>query len=92
MAGVQVSPQGPDATSGVSFFGQAGLLTHRYTSDQYEGGTDSGLGLGGGAGFFFPLGGVSGWVEGRLMHASIDDETTQFFGVMAGVEFPLGGG
>jgi len=71
-------------------FGGAGILWHKYSSDTTTGGTESGLGLNGGAGFVFPLGGVNGWVEGRFTHGSIEDSNTSFIGALAGISIPLG--
>ncbi len=81
---------GADADSGVYMFGGLGILWHKFSSDQFEESTDSGLGFGAGAGYGFPLGGINGWVEGRVTHASIDDSNTSFVGVMAGISIPLG--
>ncbi len=82
---------GPNAESSIYLGGEIGVLWHKYSSDLFEESTDSGLGIGGVVGYFFPLGSVNGWVEGRLQHASIDDENTSFVGIMAGVSVPLGG-
>ena len=80
-----------EGEAGPYAFGQAGLLVHDYKSDTYEESSETGFGFGGGAGYGFPLGGVSGWIEGRYIHALFDDGNTTFFGVMAGVSFPIGG-
>ena len=72
-------------------FGQAGLMVHRYSSDEFGDESDSGFGYGGGAGFSFPMEEVSFWVEGRYMGASIDGETTSFIGLMAGISMSFGG-
>jgi hypothetical protein len=72
-------------------FGQAGLMVHKFSSDEFEDESDSGFGYGGGVGFGFPMDGVGFWVEGRYMGASIDDSTTAFFGLMAGISMSLGG-
>jgi hypothetical protein len=81
----------PGAT-GVYVFGGAGVLVHRYHSDEGGGYSSSskGLGLVAGAGYSFPLGVINGWVEGRLHNASIDGESTRFGGLMAGIGIPLG--
>ncbi len=78
--------------AGFYAFGQAGFLVHDYKSDTFEEGSETGFGFGGGAGYGFPLGSINGWFEGRYMHAMFDDGDTSFFGFMAGISFPLGGG
>lgn len=74
-------------------FGGVGLLQHRYSSDTFGDDSESGLGFNGGAGFVFPVGGINGWVEGRLTHASIGDPSsnTTFAGAVAGISIELGG-
>ena len=42
------------------------------------------------AGYFFPLSGVNGWVQGEFRLASISNENTSFFGIEAGISIPLG--
>ena len=81
---------GPGADSSLSVFGGLGILWHKFSSDTFEESTDSGLGLEAGVGYFFPVGSIVGWVEGRVMHASIDDENTSFVGLNAGISIPLG--
>jgi hypothetical protein len=80
---------------GIFIFGEVGLLRHDYKSDEFpeDEGADNGLAYGGGAGYGFPIGGMSGWVLGRYLVGQFDgpDGNTTFFGVMAGVSFPLGG-
>ncbi len=80
-----------EGLAGPYFFGEVGLLFHKYGSDSFEGSTDSGLGYGAGAGWHFPLGSVNGWVEARAMNASIDDSKTSFVGLLAGLAIPVGG-
>jgi hypothetical protein len=94
MAGLMMDFSG-EADAGAYVFGQVGMLWHRFVPDEGDSSSESGLGFGGGAGYGFPLGGLSAWVEGRLMSASIDvdgiDSTTSFFGIIVGLSFPLGG-
>jgi hypothetical protein len=90
MAGLTYEITGADEAKGVYFFGEAGLLVHKYGSDTFESSSDTGFGFGAGAGFFFPLGGVTGWLEGRAMNATIDSEKTSFLGFLFGVSFPVG--
>lgn len=75
-------------------FGQAGLMWHRYSSDTFGSDSESAFGYGGGAGVGFPLGGVSGWVEGRLMNAAFDEAgtsyNTMFAAIVAGISIDLG--
>lgn len=96
MGGAQFTFGEADATQGLYVFGEVGILFHKYGSDDFEGSTDSGLGYGAGAGYFFPLGGLNGWIEARAMSASTGDGDssgkTSFLGLLAGVNFPLGGG
>ncbi|MBT8398829.1 MAG: hypothetical protein HKO65_03860 [Gemmatimonadetes bacterium] len=81
-----------EGEAGLYAFGQAGFLVHSYKSDSFEEGSETGLAFAGGAGYGFPLGGVSGWIEGRYTHALFDDGNTTYFGFLAGLSFPLGGG
>jgi len=76
---------------GFYVFGQAGLMVHKYSSDEYGDESDSGFGFGGGAGFGYPMDGMGFWVEGRYLSASIDNSTTAFMAVMAGISVYLGG-
>ena len=81
---------GPDADRSFYVIGELGVLWHKFSSDTSPETTDSGFAYGGAAGYFFPLGGVGGWVEGRFTQASIDDENTSFFGIVAGISIPFG--
>jgi hypothetical protein len=90
MGGVQLD-LGTEDRGGVYFFGGAGILFHKYASDTSEGETSSGFGYEAGAGYWFPLAGVSGWIEGRAMNASIDGSKTSFVAVMAGISIPVSG-
>jgi hypothetical protein len=78
---------------GVYVFGQLGLMVHDYKSDDFPEfeETETGLAFGGGAGFGFPLGGMSAWIEGRYMQGNFDVDNTMFLGGMAGISIPLGG-
>jgi hypothetical protein len=85
----------PEADGGLYVFGQAGIMVHKYSSDEFEGDSESAFGYGGGAGYGFPLGGLDAFVEGRYMSASFDSElggsaTTAFFAVMAGIVIDIG--
>jgi hypothetical protein len=93
MGGAEYDFGGPDSESGMYSFGALGIVWHKFSSDTVEDSTDSGLGLEVGVGYFFPFGRIGGWVEGRVVHANIDDETTTFTfaGVLAGISIPLGG-
>jgi hypothetical protein len=90
MAGVELDLAN-EGRAGLYFFGEVGVLFHKYGSDTFEESTESGLGYGAGAGWHFPLGSINGWVETRAMNASIDGEKTSFVGVLAGVSVPVGG-
>ena len=73
----------------------AGLLWHRYSSDTFGDDSESAFGYTGGAGVGFPLGGVNGWVEGKITNASFDSSAggssnTMFFGIIAGISISLG--
>jgi len=76
-------------------FGEAGILWHKYTSDTFGNDSQSAFGYGGGVGVAFPLGGLMGAVEGRLMNAAFDEAgtsyNTMFGGILAGIGIPLGG-
>jgi len=82
----------PAGAGGLYFFGQLGLMVHKYSSDEFEGDSETGLGFGGGAGYGFPLGDTELFVEGRYMHGSFDYGDTSFFGIVGGVSLNLGGG
>lgn len=72
----------------------AGLMVHSYESDSFPAleESETGLALGGGAGVAFPLGRVSGLVEGWLLNGFVGGENTTIGGVGVGVRFPLGAG
>jgi len=79
---------GDPSRAGVYFFGQAGVLNHQYKpggtglSDENE----WGFSVGGGAGVDVPVGGVTIFVEGRVMTRS----GTNFIPLMAGIGIPIG--
>jgi hypothetical protein len=83
---------GPDADQSVYVFGTLGALWHKFTSETLPtaDSSEAGFAYGGGAGYFFPLGSLSGWIEGRFTQASITDANVQYFGINAGVSIPLG--
>jgi len=89
----------PGEDAGLYIFGQAGLMVHKYSADDFDGESDKGLGFGGGAGYGLPLGGMQGWVEGRYMHGMFSEDvegtsydySTGFFAILVGLNFPLGG-
>jgi len=80
---------GPNANASLYTFAGLGILWHKFTLGESA---DSGLGLQAGAGYYFPLGSLSGWVEGRFVHAGIEGEHTTFVGALAGISIPLGMG
>ena len=80
---------GQDADSSLYTFAGLGVLWHKFTT--FDESTDYDLGLQAGSGYFFPLGSLSGWVEGRFVHAGIEGEHTTFVGALAGISIPLGG-
>jgi hypothetical protein len=91
MGMLQYDFAGPEAESSPYVLGEVGILWRKFSSDRFEGSTDSGLGFGGAAGYYFPLGSVGGWLEGRVMHARIDDENTTFVGMITTrISIPLG--
>jgi len=74
---------------GIYVFGGAGLMVHQYKPDTGDSDSESKFGYEGGAGVDFPLGDRIGlWVEGRFMGS----KDTNFFGILAGLGFDLGGG
>ncbi|MDX1395786.1 MAG: hypothetical protein R3195_15495 [Gemmatimonadota bacterium] len=78
---------GDGESLGFYFFGGAGLLVHKYSSDVSDSVSDSNFGYQAGAGVSFPLGGsLDLWGEGRFMGAS----DTTFFGLLAGLSIGLG--
>ena len=79
---------------GLYVYGQAGFMVHDYKSDDFSEfeGSETGLALGGGAGYSIPIGSLTGWAEGRYTFGKFDDGNTTYFGVMAGLSFPIGGG
>lgn len=91
MGGLGYNLGGEDSSISPYVFGMLGMMFHKYNSDEFEGSTDSGLGFGGGAGINFPLGGLEGYLEGRYLTASIDESTTAYIGITAGVNIALGG-
>lgn len=90
---------GSDDGPGVYFFGQAGIMVHKYSPPEGEGDSESAIGFGGGGGVTFPLAGLTAFAEGRFLTASFDgeegvseSETTAFAAAVVGLAFPLGGG
>lgn len=88
MAGLQYNVAGADADRSLYVLGGLGFMVHKYVSDLYPS-SSNGLGFTGGVGYFFPLGAISGYVEGRFFHAKIEDANTTFPGLMAGISVPL---
>ncbi len=81
---------GRDAERTFYVLGELGVLWHKFGSDTSPETTESGFAYSGAAGYAFPLGGLTGWAEGRFTQASISDANTQFFGIVAGISIPLG--
>lgn len=90
MGGVELD-LGTEGRRGAYLFGEMGVLFHQFTSDVFPGDTRSGVGYGAGAGYGFPVRGVSGRIEGRAMNASIDGDRTSFLSVLAGVSISVSG-
>ena len=92
MGGVEIDFS-PEGEPGLYAFGGAGLMVHSYKSDDFPEYEDSntGLGLVGGAGYSLPVGPATGWAEGRYMFGKFDGGNTTFFGIFAGLAFPIGG-
>lgn len=90
MAMAEYDFSGADATQSLYVLGGVGILVHKYGSDEFGSDSSTGLGLTGGLGYFFPLGGINGYVEGRIFEARIESENTMFAGVMAGISIPVG--
>lgn len=80
----------PSQASGVYFIGGAGF--YRFTvnedNDVVDSGSETNVGINGGAGLRFGLTGFSTFVEARLHHVFTDgDRSTQFIPVVFGVRF-----
>ncbi len=90
MAEFEFDLAGAEAVRSVYVIGGLGVLVHRYSPDTGDSSSSSGLGLMGGGGYFFPLGVINGYVEGRVHYASIDSSNTMFAGLLAGISIPLG--
>jgi hypothetical protein len=73
--------------------GAVGFLRHSYKSDSFPDLEDSvsGMAFGGGVGVRFPLGSISGRLQGTYLQGTGDVDGTKFFAVGAGVSFPIGG-
>ena len=82
----------PAVAGGIYVFGEAGLMVHKYSSDESEGDSETGFAFGGGAGYGFPMGDTEIFVEGRYMQGNFDYGNTSFFGIVGGVALYLGGG
>jgi hypothetical protein len=74
-------------------FGALGFMTHSYKSNDFPAleGSASAMAWGGGGGLGFPLGGITGSVDGFYVQGTGDNSDTKFFGVGASVSFPIGG-
>ena len=79
---------GNPAKPGVYLFGEAGALNHQYKPVSTSGvsSDDWGFAVGGGAGVDIPMGGVSLYVEARIITRS----GTGFVPIMAGIAIPFG--
>lgn len=89
LLGLEFDFAGKDVDQSLYVSGGVGLLVHRY-NDGSSTSSSSGLGLSGGLGYYFPLGSMHGFVEGRIFQARIDSENTMFSGIMAGISIPVG--
>jgi hypothetical protein len=68
--------------------GGAGILVHKYSSDNFNGDSESQFAYSFGAGLAYPLGATTGlYGEGRYWGS----EDTTFFGIMGGFFFTFGG-
>jgi hypothetical protein len=90
LLGLEFDFAGKDVDQSLYVSGGVGLLVHRYSVSGDGSDSSSGLGLSGGLGYYFPLGSVHGFVEGRIFEARIDGENTMFSGIMAGISIPVG--
>lgn len=90
LAMLDYSFSGPDADATVYVLVEGGIMWHKYSSDTFPEDSESGFGYGAAVGYAFPLGGVQGWVEGRFNNASLSDENTAFYGLVAGISIGLG--
>jgi opacity protein-like surface antigen len=90
MAGLLYGFGGEDAPVSPYVFGGGGMLTHRYSSDEFGSSSDTKFGFQAGAGLGFNLGGFDAFTEGRYTSASFDGSTTAFLGIVAGLSFNFG--
>lgn len=90
MAGLLYGFGGDNAPVSPYVFGGGGMLTHKYSSDQFEGSSETKFGFQGGAGLGFNLGGFDAFAEGRYTSASFDGFATAFMGIVVGLSFNFG--
>jgi len=84
----------PEADAGLFVFAEVGMLKCdvSFELDPQNNYSESALAFGGGAGYNFPVLGLNGWILGRYLQGQFDsgDGRIAFFGVSAGLSFPLG--
>lgn len=83
----------PEATASPFVFGGLGLMTHSFKSDSTPSaeGSVSDLAAGFGAGMAFPLGSIGGMVAASYNRGFGDIDGTEFVGISAAVQIPVGG-
>ena len=75
--------------AGFYVFGGAGWIVNQLSREDGTEANDNQAGYVGGLGYGFPLGPVSGWVEGR--YVASETKKVHFFGAIAGISISLGG-
>jgi len=75
--------------AGLYAFGGAGWVANQFSPDQGDEVNENQLGFIVGVGYDFPLGGATGFIEGRYIDT--DEDNTSLGGLVAGISFGLGG-
>jgi hypothetical protein len=84
---------GDPTRPGIFLGGSAGMLVHKYTSDNFpdEEGSETQPAFGAGIGYVIPKASARYWLMGRYIHSPADDGNTTYMSVAAGITINLGG-